>query len=129
MKKAKIALWTILFGFLALLSYQNWDFFMSSHHLRINLYVIKEYSTPEIQNIILFLICFFVGLLISYFWTLLERFKSKKTIKSLNNSLAMNQKLLDELKKENLSLKGETPPVSNPDVTATPQETKDSDVS
>ena len=41
----------------------------------------------------------------------------------------MNQKLLDELKKENLSLKGETPPVSNPDVTATPQETKDSDVS
>ena len=129
MKKAKLALWVILFGFLALLGYQNWDFFMSTHHLRINLYVIDEYSTPEIQNIILFLICFFAGLLIAYFCTLLERFKSKRTIKTLSTTLTTNQKLLDELKQEIRSLKGESPPTADPDVAATPQKTKDSDVS
>jgi len=129
MKKAKIAFWLILIGFMGLLAYQNWDFFMSEHRLRLNLFVTEEFSTPELQNAILFLIFFFAGLLISYFITLFERFKSKKTIKTLNAALETNQKLLDELKKEILSLKGETPPITNPDVTTNQHETKDSDVS
>ena len=128
MKKAKTAFWLILIGFLALLGYQNWDFFMSGQSLRIDLLVIEEYKTPEIQNVILFMIFFFTGLLISYFITLIERFKSKKTIKTLNTTLEMNQKLLDELKKEILLLKGETPPIANPDATTNSHQTKDSDV-
>ncbi len=128
MKKAKIAFWLILIGFLLLLGYQNWDFFMSQHGLRINLLMV-QYETPELQNAVLFLIFFFAGLLISYFITLFERFKSKKTIKTLNTALQMNQKLLDELKKEVLLLKGETPPIANPDVTTNRHEVKDSAVS
>ena len=129
MKKAKIAFWLILIGFMVLLSYQNWDFFMSEHRLRVNLFVIDEFSTPELQNVILFLIFFFAGFLISYFITLFERFKSKKIIKTLNTALDMNQKQLEELKKEVHLLKGETPPIANPDVTTNPDEAKDSDVS
>ncbi len=102
---------------------------MSEHSLRLNLFVTDEFSTPELQNAILFLIFFFVGLLISYFITLFERFKSKKTIKTLSATLKTNQKLLDELKKEILLLKGETPPIANPDVTTNQHEAKDSDVS
>ncbi len=129
MKKAKIAFWLILIGFMGLLAYQNWDFFMSEHRLRLNLFVTDEFSTPELQNAILFLIFFLAGLLISYFITLFERFKSKKTIKALTAALETNQKLLDELKKDILSLKGETPPIANPDDTTNQHEAKDSDVS
>ena len=52
-----------------------------------------------------------------------------ETIKTLNTALQMNQKLLDELKKEVLLLKGETPPIDNPDVTTNRHEVKDSAVS
>lgn len=128
MKKAKIAFWLILLGFLGLLGYQNYDFFMSQHGLRINLLFV-QYDTPQVQNAILFLIFFFTGLLISYFITLFERYKSKKIIKTLNTALDMNQKQLEELKKEVHLLKGETPPNANPDVTTSPDEAKDSDVS
>ena len=129
MKKAKIAFWLILFGFIALLAYQNWDFFMSQHRLRLDLFVTEEFSTPELPNAILFLIFFFAGLLISYFITLLERFKSKKTIKALNAVLVKDQKQLDELKTETSLLKGETPPIASPDVSTDQHEVKDSDVS
>ena len=128
MKNAKIAFWLILIGFLGLLGYQNYDFFMSQHGLRINLLFV-QYDTPQVQNAILFLIFFFAGLLISYFITLFERFKSKKIIKTLNTALDMNQKQLEELKNEVHLLKGETPPIANPDVTTNPDEAKDSDVS
>jgi len=129
MKKAKIAFWLILFGFITLLAYQNWDFFMSQHRLRLDLFVTEEFSTPELPNAILFLIFFFAGLLISYFITLLERFKSKKTIKALNAVLVKDQKQLDELKTETSLLKGETPPIASPDVSTDQHEVKDSDVS
>ena len=128
MKKAKIAFWLILIGFLVLLGYQNYDFFMAQHGLRINLLFV-QYDTPQLQNAILFLIFFFTGFLISYFITLFERFKSKNMIKTLNTALDMNQKQLDELKKEVLLLKGETAPIANPEVTTNPDEAKDSDVS
>ena len=128
MKKAKIAFWLILIGFLGLLGYQNYDFFMSQHGLRINLLFV-QYDTPQLQNAILFLIFFFTGFLISYFITLFERFKSKNMIKTLNTALDMNQKRLDELKKEVLLLKGETAPIANHEVTTNPDEAKDSDVS
>ena len=129
MKKAKIAFWLILIGFIALLAYQNWDFFMSEHRLRLNLFVTEELSTPDLPNAILFLFFFFAGLLISYFITLLERFKSKKTIKALNAALETNQKQLDELNAEISLLKGDPPPIANPDVTTDQKEAKDSDVS
>jgi len=128
MKKAKIAFWGILIAFVALLAYQNWDFFMSTHGLRINL-LIKDYHTPELQNAILFLIFFFAGLLISYFFSLLDRFKSKKTIKSLNNSLEQNQKILEALKIEMDALKVNSPSEPMPEATPIIDKKKDPDAS
>ncbi|MBW2512954.1 MAG: LapA family protein [Deltaproteobacteria bacterium] len=130
MKKAKITFWLILMGFLVLLAYQNWDFFMSEHRLRLNLFVIDEFSTPNLQNIILFLIFFFAGILISYFITLVERFKLKRTIKALNTALETNQKELDELKQQSsVPPTDETAPIASPDAATNHHEDKDSDVS
>jgi len=92
MKKAKIAFWLILIAFMALLAYQNWDFFMSEHHLRLDLFVIDEFSAPELPNAILFLIFFFAGFLISYFITLPKRFKLKKMVKKGFTYLKMSKK-------------------------------------
>jgi len=129
MKKIKLVFWLILIGFLALLTYQNWDYFMSQHGLRINLFV-AEYHTPPLQNAVLLLIFFFAGLLIAYFFTLFERFKSQRTIKSMTASLEMSEKLLNELKKEIQSLKGEpSAPADTPDENSSGHETKDSNVS
>ena len=129
MKKAKIAFWLIIIGFIALLAYQNWDFFMSQHSLKLDLFVTEEFTTSELPNAILFLLFFFVGLLISYSITLFERFKSKKTIKKLNIAMEKSQKQLDELKSEISLLKGEEPPIANPDVTKDQHDAKDSNVS
>jgi len=129
MKKIKFVFWLILIVFLALLAYQNWDYFMSQHGLRINLFV-AEYQTPPLQNAVLLLIFFFAGLLIAYFFTLFERFKSQRTIKSMTASLEMSEKLLDELKKEIQTLKGEPPATLETAHEDSPDhETKDSNVS
>ena len=115
MKKAKIAFWVILVAFVFLLAYQNWNFFMSTHGLRVN-FLVKEYHTPELQNIVLFLIFFFAGLLIAYFFSLLDRFKSKKIIKNLTALLEENEKTTAALKSEIDSLKNARP------VNAAPEE-------
>ncbi len=129
MKKVKLVFWLILIAFIALLASQNWDYFMSQHGLRINLFV-AEYHLPPLQNAVLLLIFFFAGLLIAYFFTLFERFKSQRTIKSMTGSLEMSEKLLDELKKEIQTLKGASPaPAGTPDEASAGPETKDSDVS
>jgi hypothetical protein len=128
MKKAKIAFWGILIAFVALLAYQNWDFFMSTHGLRVNL-LVKDYHTPELQNAVLFLIFFFAGLLISYFFSLLDRFKSKKTIKNLTASLEQNQKMLEALKTEIDALKTNSPSDPMPEATPIIDAEKDPDAS
>ncbi len=129
MKKIKLVFWLILIAFLALLTYQNWDYFMSQHGLRINLFV-AEYNIPPLQNAVLLLIFFFAGLLIAYFFTLFERFKSQRAIKSMTATLEMSEKLLDGLKKEIQTLKGEpSTPQPPADEVSSDHETKDPDVS
>ena len=106
MKNVKIAFWVILFAFIGLVLYQNREFYMSQHSLGIDLFVFDAYRTPEVPNAILFLGFFFAGLIIAYFFSLLERFNSRKTIKSLTESLRVSEKMLDALKAENEGLKG-----------------------
>ena len=105
MKNVKIAFWVILFGLIGLIMYQNRDFYMSQHSLGVNL-LFFDYRTPEVPNAILFLGFFFLGLLIAYFFSLFERYTSKKAIKNLNDSLKASEKMLDALKMENEALKG-----------------------
>ncbi len=96
MKNAKLAFWIIVLGFLALIIYQNQDFFWVKQSLHINLFS-KHYPTPPVLRAIWFFSCFFLGLLIAYFSNLSERFRSNKTIKSLNTNI-------NELTKKNADL-------------------------
>lgn len=121
MKNFKIAFWVILFAFIGLILYQNREFYMSQHSLGIDL-MFFNYRTPEVPNAVLFLGFFFAGLLISYFFSLLERFNSRKVNKNLTESLGTCEKMLDALKAENEGLKG-----TGEDVPVPPEENSKED--
>jgi hypothetical protein len=104
MKKLKVVFWVIVLGFLALIIFQNQDFFMTKHSLVINLYFSK-YFTPELHNAILFLAFFFAGLLIAYFFSLFPQFKANKTIKNQNVTISTQEQQLNNLKMEVEALK------------------------
>lgn len=129
MKNAKIAFWVILFAFIGLVLYQNREFYMSQHSLGID-FIFYKYRTPEVPNAILFLGFFFAGLIISYFFSLLDRFTTRKTIKNLTENLRASEKMLDTLKAENEGLKGVKGDVpAAPEEIAQEEKQKDTDVS
>ena len=113
MKKATLIIWVIIFGFIALVIFQNQAFFLAKQTLRINLGVFAEYHSPELPNAILALIFFFAGLLIAYLFSISARFKAKRTIKKLNATITAHNSELSDLKREIDKLKGIEPPVED----------------
>lgn len=104
MKKIKIALWVIIIGFLALVMFQNKEFFMAKQGFGINLYF-ANYEVPEIYNAILVFAFFAVGLLVAYIFSLFSKFKSNKTIKDLKSSMTSSMQQMSVLKQELDALK------------------------
>jgi uncharacterized integral membrane protein len=110
MKKATLIIWVIIFGFIALVIFQNQTFFLAKQSLRINLGVFQEYHSPELPNAVLALFFFFAGLLIAYLFNFPARFKARRTIKKLNATIADHNGELSELRREINTLKGIAPP-------------------
>jgi hypothetical protein len=100
MKNLKIVLWLILVGITALIVFQNWEFFSLKKSLMVNVYLAPHYNTPELPYAVWFFACFFIGLLIAYFFSLMERFKSRKTIKELNAKTDSLLEMISQLRKE-----------------------------
>jgi len=98
MKKFKLVLWLIILALLALFFFQNKGFFMARHELAFKLPFLTPYTLPEMPNAILFLAFLLFGLLIAYFFSLLERFKLNKTIKNLNATVDSNLEMISALK-------------------------------
>jgi uncharacterized integral membrane protein len=110
MKKATLILWVIIFGVMALLIFQNKDFFLETQSLQVNLGVTGPHRTPELPIAILVLLFFLTGLLIAYLFSLSARLKARRTIKKLNTTIASHNAEVAGLKREIDSLKGiETP--------------------
>lgn len=108
MKKVKVAFWVILLVIAGLFVYQNKVFFMAKQSLSFKLPFLKALHTPELPLAILFLAFFLTGFLIAYFFSLYDRFKSKKTIKNLNAATASQREELATLKKEPASLQSDS---------------------
>ena len=106
MKKATLIIWVIIFGFMALVIFQNQTFFMTKHSLRLNLGVVNEYHTPEMPIAVVFIFFFFAGLVSAYLFGFLTRFKAKRTTKKLNAAITSHEGEVAELKRELNTLKG-----------------------
>ena len=113
MKKATLIIWVIIFGFIALVIFQNQTFFLAKNSLNLSLGVWAPYQSPELPNAVLILFFFFLGLIIAYLFSFSSRFKAKRTIKKLNTSVTAREKELSELKGEINTLKGVEAPVDS----------------
>ena len=106
MKKATLIIWAIIFGVIALLIFQNKDFFLANKSLQINLGIVEAYHTPELPIAILVLLFFLIGILIAYLFNISARFKARRQIKKLNAANASLKSDVEGLQKEVNSLKG-----------------------
>ena len=96
MKKVKLLLWVVVLGLLALGIYQNLPLLKEQVDLRLDLWVFEPFQA-ELAFGVLLLGLFIAGLLIAYFFSLAHRFKTRKTIRKLNESLQAEQKKVAEL--------------------------------
>ncbi len=103
MRKFKLLLLLVILVLVGLVGYQNQDFFLEKQIIKVNL--IEDYQTPEIHTGLYLIGFFLVGLLISYFSSLLIRFRAKKSIKKLNVKINAHLETISELKNELGSLK------------------------
>ena len=105
MKKVKLILWVIIFGFIALFIFQNQTFFLAKNAFNLNL-GIGEYRMPELNNAVLVLVLFCAGIVIAYLFIFSARFKAKRKLKEPNATIAPNSKETAGLKGETNTLKG-----------------------
>ncbi len=104
MKKFKYGLWVIFIALIGLLVYQNKSFFLTKYSLGLNLGFYQN-DTPELYNLVIITAFFFCGMLITYGSSLFERYRSKKTIKTLQSTIDASSKTIADLKKEVDALK------------------------
>ena len=105
MRKFKIGFWAIIFGLVGIVVFQNQDFFMAKQSLGIDL-IFKKYETPELHRAILFAGIFLTGFVISYIFTLIDRLKFRKVVKSLGAEIDSQNENITLLVNELESLKG-----------------------
>ena len=106
MKKATLIIWAIIVGVMALLIFQNQEFFLTNQSLRLNLGVLEEYHTPELPIAVMVLLFFLAGYILAYLFNASARFKAKRSIKKLNTTMASHSQEMAGLKGEIDSLKG-----------------------
>ncbi len=104
MRKFKIGFWAVIFGLMGIVIFQNQDFFMAKQSLSIDL-VVTKYETPELLRAILFAGIFLTGFIISYIFTLIDRLRFRKVVKSLGAEIDSQNENITLLINELESLK------------------------
>lgn len=106
MKKAKYGLVVILIGLISLLVYQNLDHLRETHTFHIDLAFFGEYLLPRISNGAYYTGFFVLGLLVSYFFSLSDRFKNRQIIKNLTESVDSHRGVISSLEIELNAVRG-----------------------
>lgn len=104
MKKLKAIIWLIIIGLIGLIMYQNRDFFLARHSLGIDL-ISTQYQSPELPAALYFFAFFLIGWLIAYLFSLMDRFRTGKTIKRLQFTIHSQQNDIQTMKKDVEALK------------------------
>ena len=105
MRNFKIAFWAIIFGLVGMVIFQNQDFFMAKQSLSIDL-IVTEYKTPDLHSAVLFSAIFLIGFIISYIFTLIDRLKFRRVVKSLGATIDSQNENITSLINELEALKG-----------------------
>lgn len=95
MKKVKIIFGLLVLGLVALFVYQNLGFLLQRQDIGIDIGFV-EYHIQ--QPLAIYLLVFFLaGLLTAFFFSLAEKFKSRKTIRNLTVEMEAEKKRVQEL--------------------------------
>jgi hypothetical protein len=78
--KVKTTLTIIFVLFLIIIVYSNWSFLTGKEIISLN-FGFKKIISPEINNGVIFLICFVSGVFINFLSNIVLRYKKSKTIK------------------------------------------------
>lgn len=128
MKKFKYGLWAIFIVLLGLLVYQNKTFFLAKQSLGLDLGFYDK-NTSELYNLVIIAAFFFCGMLIAYGSSLFDRYRAKKTIKTLQSTIDASSETIATLKKEVDALKvgwePEQEEAAVPDAAAQSQESEE----
>ena len=109
MKNIKFVLAVIIIGFVILCIIQNLEVLKAKASFTLDLFLIDEYKTPEMPNVVLYIFFALIGFIVSYILNMAELFKSRKKVKSINMALASQTQETDELRNEINALKANYP--------------------
>jgi uncharacterized integral membrane protein len=98
-KKGKIVFWIIFIVLVLILYLQNQGFFMHKDKLSLDLFFF-DFSTSPLPIIVFVASFFFIGLIIAFFFGLIEKYRAKKVIQDLNRKLDEQNKMLTTQKDE-----------------------------
>jgi hypothetical protein len=110
MKKVKLVVWMLIVVFVAIVIYQNKDFFWETKKsLTIDLPLIPpQYKTlPEVELLIICGIFFAAGLLLGIYFLISRGLKKKKTIKALKAQVKEESEKAIALEEELRTLRGD----------------------
>lgn len=125
MRKFKVILWILLVAVVGMFFYQNKDFFLSKPSLTFQVPFFEVYHIPQIPNALSFVAFFVLGLLIAYFFGLLERFKSNRTLKTKEATISAQMEEIAALKSR--LDKGPTSPPTGSETLEPPKTPKESE--
>jgi hypothetical protein len=99
MRKAKIAFWLLLIGFVALVVLQNKTYFISMQQFDID-FGVTRYITPLISNGILLASVFVLGFLLTFIFSLPARFRLSREIKQLKATVQTHLDTISQLRSQ-----------------------------
>ncbi|SLM30014.1 conserved hypothetical protein [Desulfamplus magnetovallimortis] len=101
MKKFKAFVVLLVVVFVALVIYQNREYFFTKQALSLSLGVETwQWTAPEIENVYYFGGSLLIGLLITGYLGLCAKFRSRKTMKMLNVTINSQHQTIDTLQTE-----------------------------
>ncbi|MBF0200290.1 MAG: hypothetical protein HQK66_03070 [Desulfamplus sp.] len=101
MKKFKVFMVLLVVVFVALVIYQNREYFFTKQALSLNLGVETwNWTAQEVENVYYYAGCVVIGLLIAAYFALISKFRTGRKIKSLNSTITTQLKTIENLQNE-----------------------------
>jgi len=101
MKKFKALLSLIVITFVALVIYQNREYFLAKQALSLSLGVETwHWTAQEIANVYYFGVCLLIGLIITGYMGMCAKFRARKATKALNATINTHVHTIEALQTE-----------------------------
>ena len=109
MKKATVFIWAIITVLIGIIFYDNWEIISNKISLSIRF---VETPLPPLPIFVYLIVFFFFGFILAYLFNFSIRFKTRRTAKKLNATIATQEGEVSNLKRELDTLKGQETPMA-----------------